>query len=58
MQLIVAQNEDIIGQRIRNLIHNVGLFSEAKHVQQQLSSTVKALDAFQSDSTNIADACE
>ena len=58
MQLIVAQNEDIIGQRIKNLIHNVGLFSEVKHLQQQLCSTVKALAAFQSDSTNIADAYE
>ena len=53
MQLIVAQNEDIIEQRIRNLIHNVGLFNEAKHLQQQLSPIAEALDTFQSDSNKV-----
>jgi len=47
-----------IEYRIRNLIHNVGLFSEAKHHEQQTSPIAKALDAFQSDSTNVGDACE
>ena len=55
MQLIVTQNEDII-ERVRNLVHNVGLFIQAKHLQQQLSPIAQALDAFQSGSANIVDA--
>ena len=36
MMLIVAQNEDLIDTRIRNIIHNVGLFNEVKNLQSQL----------------------
>lgn len=56
MMLTVAQNEDLIDTRIRNLIHNVGLFSEVKNLQLQPISS--ALDKLQSDSATIADACE
>lgn len=58
MLLIVAQNEDVIDTRIRSLIHNVGLFSEVKHLQTQLQPISRALDSFQSDTATIADACE
>ena len=56
MLLITAQNEDAIELRIRNLIHNVGLFNEAKHLQEQIGP--KALDILQSDTATIANACE
>jgi len=39
-------------------IHNMGLFSEAKHLHKQLEPIAKALDKLQSDSSSIADACE
>ena len=58
MVLIVAQNEDLIDTRIRNLIHKVGLFNEVKHLQSQLQPISSALDKLQSDSATIADACE
>ena len=56
--LITAQNEDAIELRIRNLLHNVGLVNEAKHLQKQLGPISQALDSPQSDSATIADACE
>jgi uncharacterized protein YutE (UPF0331/DUF86 family) len=58
MLMIVAQIEDIIDSRIRNIIHNMDLFSEAKHLHKQLEPIAKALDKLQSDSSSIADACE
>jgi hypothetical protein len=58
MLLVLAQNEDAIDARIRNLIQNVGLFNEAKHLSQQLEPVSKLLDSSQSESTSIADACE
>ena len=56
--MICAKNEDVIDSRIRNLIHNVGLFNEVKNLQKQLSPDSSALDRLQSDSATIADACE
>ena len=56
--MICAKNEDIIDSRIRNLIHNVGLFNEVKNLQKQLQPISSALDHLQSDSSTIADACE
>ena len=58
MPLTAAQNEYLIEQKIRNLVHNVGLINEAKHLQKQLGPISKALDQLQSDTTTIADACE
>ena len=58
MLMIIAKNEDVIDSRIRNLIHNVGLFNEVKHLQLQLQPVSIALDNLQSDSSTIADACE
>lgn len=58
MLMIAAQNEDIIESRIRNIIHNVGLFSEAKHLHSQLAPIADALNRLQGDATSIADACE
>ena len=52
---IVAQEEDIINQRISNLLHNVGLFNEAKHLKEQLMPIASALDYLQSDTETIAD---
>lgn len=57
MLMIVAQNEGI-DSRIRNIIHNMGLFSEAKHLNKQLEPIAKTLNKLQSDSSSIADACE
>jgi len=57
MLLIIAQNEDLIDLRIRNLVHNVGLYNEAKHLEEQLKPTVE-MDSLQSDTATIADACE
>ncbi|KAK2148980.1 hypothetical protein LSH36_473g03010 [Paralvinella palmiformis] len=37
MLLIIAQNEDLIDLRIRSLVHNVGLYTEAKHLEEQFS---------------------
>lgn len=56
--MICAKNEEIIDSRIRNLIHNVGLFNEVKNLQKQLQPISSALDRLQSDSSTIADACE
>ena len=56
--IIVAQNEDLIDTRIRNLIHNVGLFNEVKNLQSQLQPVSVALDKLQSDTRTIADSCE
>lgn len=58
MLMIIAQNEDIIDSRIRNIIHNVGLYNEVKNLQQQLKPISISLDKLQSDSSTIADACE
>lgn len=58
MLMIAAQNEDIIESRIRNIIYNVGLFSEAKHLHSQLEPIADALNRLQGDATSIADACE
>ena len=43
---------------MRNLVHNVGLYSEAKHLEEQLKPIAVAMDSLQSDTTMIADACE
>lgn len=58
MLLIAAQHEDVIELCIRNLIQNIGLANEAKHLNSQLSPVLHALDSLQSDSASIADACE
>ena len=58
MLLIAAQHEDVIELRIRNLIQNVGLSNEVKHLNSQLKPISNALDGLQSDSASIADACE
>ena len=58
MLVIVAENEDDIDTRIKSLIHNVGLFNEAKHMYDQLKPTANALDKLQKDSSSIAYACE
>ena len=49
MLLITAQNEDVIELRIKNLIHNVGLVDEAKHLKEQLGPISKALDILRAD---------
>ena len=56
--MICAKNEDAIDSRIRNLIHNVGLYNKVKNLQKQLAPISSALDRLQSDSSTIADACE
>lgn len=58
MLMIIAQNEDIIDSRIRNIIHNVGLYNEVKNLEQQLKPVSISLDKLLSDSSTIADACE
>jgi hypothetical protein len=58
MLMIIAKNEDLIDARIRNLIHNVGLYNEVKNLQKQLEPISKTLNKLQSDSSTIADACE
>ena len=58
MLLMAAQHEDVIELRIRNLIQNVGLANEVKHLNSQLKPISNALDGLQSDSASIADACE
>ena len=58
MMLVVAQNEELIETRIRNILHNVGLFNEVKNLHTQLHPISAALDKLQSDSATIADACE
>lgn len=55
--MIVAQNEDI-ESKIRNIIYNVSLFSEAKHLHSQLEPISVALNRLQGDAISIADACE
>ena len=56
--MICAKKEDAIDLRIRNLIHNLGLFNEVKNLQKQLAPISSALDRLQSDSSTIADASE
>ena len=58
MIIIAAQNEDSIEQRIRYLIHNIGLANEARHLEKQLQPISIALNKMQSGSSSIADACE
>ena len=58
MILIAAKDEDLIEDRIKNLIQNVGLFNEVKSLRQQLSPIADALNKLQGDSATIADACE
>lgn len=58
MLLVVAQHEELIDVRIKNLIHNVGLLNESKHLLQQLQPISKALDELQSDTATVADSCE
>ena len=58
MMIIVAQKEDHIDTRIRNLIHNVGLFNEVKNLQSQLQPVSVALDKLQSDTSTSMDSCE
>ena len=58
MIIIAAQNEDSIEQRIRSLIHNIGLANEARHFEKQLQPISEALNKLQSDSSSIADACD
>ena len=57
MPMIIAKNEELIDPRICSIIHNVGLFNEAKHLQLQLQPVSNGLDRLQSDSSTIADAC-
>lgn len=49
MLMIVATNEDIIDSIIKNIIHNMGIFREGKHLHKQLEPIAKALDTLQSD---------
>ena len=57
--MICAKNEDAIDFRIRNLIHNFGIFNKVKKLQNQLAIISNALDRLQSDNfTIIADSCE
>lgn len=56
--MITAQHEDLIEQRIRNLINNIGLYREAKNLLDNLTPVASALDRLQSDTTSIADACD
>ncbi|KAK2138915.1 hypothetical protein LSH36_2240g00003 [Paralvinella palmiformis] len=58
MLLIIAQNEGLIDLIIRNLVHNVGLYNEAKLLEEQLKPIAVALDSLQSDTATIADASE
>lgn len=63
MILIVAQqdgqeNQSAIDPRIAKLINNIGLLNEAKNLYNQLQPIAAALDRLQSDTANIADACE
>ena len=58
MLLIIAQNEDLIDLRIWNLVHNVGLYNEAKRLEEQLKPIAVAMDSIQSDTATTADACE
>ena len=58
MIIIAAQNEDSIEQRIRSLIHNIGLANEARHLEKQLQSISEALNKLQLDLSSIGDACD
>jgi len=58
MLLIIAQNEHLVDLRIRNLVRNVGLYNEAKHLEEQLKPIAVAMDSLQADIATIADACE
>lgn len=58
MMLLVAQNEDLIETRSRNILHNVGLFSDIKNLETQLQPISAALDKLQSDTATITDTRE
>ena len=58
MMLIIAQDESVVDNRIKNIVHNIRVVNEAKHFLTQLSHVGKALNSLQSDSVTIADACE
>ncbi|KAH3830667.1 hypothetical protein DPMN_103913 [Dreissena polymorpha] len=58
MMLVLASSDDVIEPRIINLIQNVGLFNEVKHLHKQLSLVALTLDKVQSDTCSLADACE
>ncbi len=53
--LIVAQNGDVVDQRIRNIINNIGLYREAKNLLESLTLVATALDCLQLDSYNCID---
>ncbi|KAK2147191.1 hypothetical protein LSH36_564g00003 [Paralvinella palmiformis] len=44
--------------QIRNLVHNVGLYNEAKHLEEKLKPIAAAMDSLQSNTTTNADHCE
>jgi len=50
--MIITQHEDLIEQRICNIINNVGLYCVAKNLINNLSPVT------QSDHTSIVDACD
>ena len=56
--MINAQHEDVLEARIKNIISNTGLFSQAKYLQDQLQPISNGLNTLQSDNSNIADACD
>ena len=63
MTLIIAQqdsqqSQSVVDARIAKLIGNIGLLNEAKNLYAQLKPIAAALDRLQSDTANIADACE
>ena len=58
LPFMTLQNEDLIETRIRNILHNVGLFSEIKSLQTQLQPISAALDKPQPDTATITDARE
>ena len=55
--MIIAQHEDILEPRIKSIISNTGLSSQAKYLQDQLQPISNGLNTLQSDHSNIADAC-
>ena len=55
--MINAQHEDVLEPRIKRIISNAGLSSQAKYLQDQLQPISNGLNTLQSDHSNIADAC-
>ena len=55
--MINAQHEDVLEPRIKSIISNTGLSSQAKYLQDQLQPIYNGLNTLQSDNSNIADAC-